>query len=133
MDVVLQRTKEGLIDLKQPLHQLLAVNDFPAVVKLLHKLCRPESLRGRRFTVDFFGQRYSGDIANWIDWNVYFTGAFARNERRHHPKRLREPAAEERSRDGGSKRDPCLRDVSGEVGLADCEKCLRKCLGNASE
>lgn len=49
-------------------------------VKLLHKLVRPSAKRGHRFTTDFFGFRYSGDVANWIDWNVYFTGAFARNE-----------------------------------------------------
>lgn len=45
-------------------------------VGLLHRLTRRGKPLSRRFTADFFGLRYSGDIANWIDWNVYFLGAY---------------------------------------------------------
>lgn len=47
-------------------------------LRLLHKLAGPHKLTPRRFTVDFFGHRYSGDITSWIDWNVYFLGAYER-------------------------------------------------------
>lgn len=45
-------------------------------IKLLHMLAAPEKLHSQRFTCDFFGLRYSGDVANWVDWNVYFNGAY---------------------------------------------------------
>lgn len=32
------------------------------------------------FEVDFFGARYAGNLANFIDWTVYFYGALAHNE-----------------------------------------------------
>ena len=45
-------------------------------IGLLHRLASPEKLASQRFTTDFFGLRYSGDVSNWIDWNVYFAGVY---------------------------------------------------------
>jgi FkbM family methyltransferase len=45
-------------------------------IRLLHMLASPEKLASQRFTTGFFGLRYSGDVSNWIDWNVYFAGAY---------------------------------------------------------
>jgi FkbM family methyltransferase len=39
-------------------------------------LARPEVCPRKAFTVDFFGQRYSGHLDNFIDWSVYMFGAF---------------------------------------------------------
>jgi FkbM family methyltransferase len=49
-------------------------------IGLIHRLAAPERLPSWRFEVDFFGYRYAGDIANWVDWNVYFAGAYEPGE-----------------------------------------------------
>jgi len=32
------------------------------------------------FNVEFYGKRYAGDLSNWIDWHVYFMGAYSPSE-----------------------------------------------------
>lgn len=44
--------------------------------RLLRLLVPPESMRGNMVTVDFFGWRYRGDLGSFVDWNVYFYGAY---------------------------------------------------------
>ena len=55
-----------------------------------HRAWLPEGLRGRiarltctadyfpsqPFEVDFFGLKYPGDLSNFLDWHVYFFGAY---------------------------------------------------------
>lgn len=44
--------------------------------RLLRLLAPPEALRKRTFSCDFFGYRYSGDLGSFVDWTVYFYGAY---------------------------------------------------------
>jgi len=39
----------------------------------------PESGRHHDFAVDFYGLTYRGDLASYIDWNVYFYGAYEKH------------------------------------------------------
>jgi len=39
-------------------------------------LASPEFCPGTLFTVDFFGQRYSGQLDSFIDWSVFMFGAY---------------------------------------------------------
>ena len=41
---------------------------------ILRKLYDPDADRHYRFEVDFFGKRYRGDLANYIDWVVFCYG-----------------------------------------------------------
>lgn len=49
---------------------------------LRHRLARrfadPDSMPPTPFACDFFGLAYEGDLASYIDWNVYFHGAYER-------------------------------------------------------
>jgi FkbM family methyltransferase len=49
-------------------------------VGLINTFCGVKKNAGRKFEVDFFGTKYEGDLGNWIDWNVFFFGAYARHE-----------------------------------------------------
>lgn len=44
--------------------------------RLLRLLAAPEKLAGRTFSVPFFGGRYHGDLGSFLDWTVYFYGAY---------------------------------------------------------
>ncbi len=39
----------------------------------------PDRVRDREYVVDFFGMRYRGNFANYIEWVVYFFGAYERH------------------------------------------------------
>ncbi|MBC7769017.1 MAG: FkbM family methyltransferase [Phycisphaerales bacterium] len=71
-----------------------ALNLMDALHSLLREVGRHTAFIGRRgrvfeviaphqrmdhtpFNVDFYGKRYAGDLSNWIDWHVYFMGAYA--------------------------------------------------------
>src|SRR5262249_34545247 len=43
-------------------------------------LCNPDETRSTRFSVEFFGNIYSGDLSNFIDWSVYIYGAYSNYE-----------------------------------------------------
>src|SRR5271157_3775040 len=47
---------------------------------LIRLLCNPDTAAPVAFEVDFFGLRYRGSLSDFIDWSVYFYGAYARNE-----------------------------------------------------
>ncbi|HYD87393.1 MAG TPA: FkbM family methyltransferase [Vitreimonas sp.] len=45
--------------------------------RLFEALAPHQRLGPTPFEVDFYGKRYAGDLSNWIDWHVYFMGAYA--------------------------------------------------------
>jgi FkbM family methyltransferase len=72
-------------------------DEFPARLKLLRwlgkqhwiprgqdwvmrKVWHPDSGRSFPFEVDFFGARYPGNLASFIDWSVFAYGAYASEE-----------------------------------------------------
>jgi hypothetical protein len=36
----------------------------------------PDTAKAEKFTVDFFGARYPGDFKNFLDWSVFYYGAY---------------------------------------------------------
>jgi FkbM family methyltransferase len=42
---------------------------------LLRAVCDPDSTKHFQFEVEFFGQRYRGDLAHYLDWQVFCYGA----------------------------------------------------------
>jgi FkbM family methyltransferase len=48
--------------------------------RVLRAFSHPDRQQPQPFEVDFFGLPYSGNMANFIDWTVYYYGAFAANE-----------------------------------------------------
>lgn len=44
--------------------------------RLLRLLYNPEANKHFKFEVDFFGQRYRGDLGHYIDWSVFCYGAY---------------------------------------------------------
>ena len=50
--------------------------------RVLRALSHPDRQKPEPFEVDFFGLSYSGNMANFIDWTVFYYGAFAINELR---------------------------------------------------
>jgi len=50
--------------------------------RVLRFFSNPDTHRSQPFETDFFGHPYSGNMANFIDWTVFYYGAFALNELR---------------------------------------------------
>jgi FkbM family methyltransferase len=48
--------------------------------RILRLLSHPDRQAPDAFEVDFFGLPYSGHLTNFVDWTVFYYGAFARNE-----------------------------------------------------
>jgi FkbM family methyltransferase len=48
--------------------------------RLLRTLWNPNLERKFSFEVDFFGQRYRGDLSQYVDWSVFAYGAYALRE-----------------------------------------------------
>jgi FkbM family methyltransferase len=48
--------------------------------RVLRAFSHPERQESRIFETDFFGQSYSGNMTNFIDWNVFYYGAFQPHE-----------------------------------------------------
>jgi FkbM family methyltransferase len=44
--------------------------------RLASLFCRSEYCASLPFEVDFFGLRYPGDLSSFVDWHVYFFGAY---------------------------------------------------------
>jgi len=40
----------------------------------------PDKAKAEKFTVDFFGARYPGDFNNFLDWSVFYYGAYEKEE-----------------------------------------------------
>lgn len=49
------------------------------IIRFLHD---PDTCPTEEFVVPFFGAVYSGDFANFLDWSVYYYGAYSREELR---------------------------------------------------
>lgn len=48
--------------------------------RLLRLLLNPDTCRHFPFDVDFFGLKYRGDLAHYVDWSVFCYGSCAMNE-----------------------------------------------------
>jgi FkbM family methyltransferase len=48
--------------------------------RVIRAFSNPEVQDPSSFEADFFGHAYSGDMANFIDWNVFYYGAYALHE-----------------------------------------------------
>jgi FkbM family methyltransferase len=48
--------------------------------RVIRLLASPDTIRPTPFRIPFFGHVYEGDLSNFIDWSVYFYGAFSRYE-----------------------------------------------------
>jgi len=48
--------------------------------RILRTFQHPDTSPSIPFEVPFFGMRYTGNLNDFIDWSVFFYGAFARNE-----------------------------------------------------
>lgn len=44
--------------------------------RIIRRLCHPDRMASHPFRVDFFGLIYDGDLASFLDWEVYFYGAY---------------------------------------------------------
>jgi FkbM family methyltransferase len=53
---------------------------LPGRDRILRAFSHPDHQTSRFFETDFFGHAYSGNLANFIDWSVYYYGAFAIHE-----------------------------------------------------
>src|SRR5438309_771746 len=59
-------------------HALRAIGHqlwLPGRDRLLRLFANPDSHKPTPFEVDFFGLPYVGDLSNFIDWTVFFSGA----------------------------------------------------------
>jgi FkbM family methyltransferase len=48
--------------------------------RVIRAFSHPDRQKSRPFEVDFFGQPYTGNMTNFIDWSVFYYGAFAGHE-----------------------------------------------------
>lgn len=46
--------------------------------RLLRLCANPDAMTAAPFTCDFFGDAYEGDLASFIDWTIFFYGAYER-------------------------------------------------------
>ena len=50
--------------------------------RILRTFCNPTTMDSQEFEIDFFGFRYKGNLNCYIDWVVYFYGAYEKQELR---------------------------------------------------
>ena len=48
--------------------------------RILRTFSHPDHQKSHPFNTDFFGKSYSGNMANFIDWSVFYYGAFQLHE-----------------------------------------------------
>jgi FkbM family methyltransferase len=48
--------------------------------RVLRTFSHPDHQKSHPFETDFFGQPYTGNLTNFIDWNVFYCGAFQLHE-----------------------------------------------------
>jgi FkbM family methyltransferase len=44
--------------------------------RIIRYFVNPDTVEGKEFQTDFFGLKYQGNLNTFIDWSVYFYGAF---------------------------------------------------------
>jgi FkbM family methyltransferase len=55
---------------------------LPGRDRILRAFSHPDRQKPFAFETDFFGQSYSGNLSNFIDWSVFYYGAFQLHELR---------------------------------------------------
>jgi FkbM family methyltransferase len=50
--------------------------------RILRRFSHPDHQRSESFNTEFFGKSYTGNLANYIDWSVFYYGAFQLHELR---------------------------------------------------
>jgi FkbM family methyltransferase len=58
-------------------HQHYILHGRDGVIRMFH---HPDTSPSIPFEAPFFGMRYPGNLNNFLDWNVFFYGAYARHE-----------------------------------------------------
>ena len=48
--------------------------------RVINQFCNPESVDSIEFVTDFFGLKYKGNLNSYIDWSVFFFGAYEREK-----------------------------------------------------
>ena len=48
--------------------------------RVISLFCSPYTLRDFEYEIDFFGIRYRGNLGTYLEWMIYFFGAFERSE-----------------------------------------------------
>lgn len=46
--------------------------------RVIRKYCNPDTVDSIEFVTDFFGLKYKGNLNSYIDWSVFFYGAYER-------------------------------------------------------
>ena len=49
-------------------------------MRVVRTLCNPDTVADIPFEVDYFGKRYAGSLANFMDWTIYFFGRYESEE-----------------------------------------------------
>jgi FkbM family methyltransferase len=49
-------------------------------MRFVHTFVDHSKIGPTPFVIPFFGLSYAGDLSNWIDWNVFFFGAYTKHE-----------------------------------------------------
>ena len=44
--------------------------------RIIRYFVNPDTVEGKEFVTDFFGLQYQGNLNTFIDWSVYFYGAY---------------------------------------------------------
>jgi FkbM family methyltransferase len=47
--------------------------------RIIRYFVNPDTVEGKEFETDFFGLRYQGNLNTFIDWSVYFYGAYEKD------------------------------------------------------
>jgi len=82
----------------------MAVLPFGIRDRVIRRFANPDHMPSTPFECAFFGMRYAGDLARFLDWTVYFYGAY-------------EPSLLQFLRDTtGRLKDPVFVDVGANVG-----------------
>ena len=55
---------------------------LPGRDRILRAFSNPDTQKSHPFEIEFFGMPYVGDLSNFIDWTVFYSGAFVPHELR---------------------------------------------------
>lgn len=78
--------RPGILDMNRPTAMHRCLRAFGRMTglpfglrdRVLRLFADPDSMASTPFACDFFGATYDGDLASFIDWSVYFHGAYER-------------------------------------------------------
>ena len=46
--------------------------------KIIRRYCNPDTVESNEFVMNFFGFKFKGNLNSYLDWNVFFYGAYER-------------------------------------------------------